>query len=157
MTFTEEDCRHMDLAFRLAESAARSGEVPIGCVIVRGGVIVGFGRNACERGKSAVRHAEIEALVMASKTLGGWRLTGCTLYATLEPCFMCAGAIINSRVSRVIFPLKDPRSGAFGSLADLCVYPVCHKPEVLLMSEYESRARELLSGFFRGRRGGVRK
>ncbi len=149
----EDDYRYMSLAFRLAEAAGRAGEVPIGCVIVYSGEIIGLGRNRCEGGKSALYHAELQALISAAKSLGGWRLYGCSLYATLEPCFMCAGAIINSRVSRVLFPLKDARSGAFGSVADLCSYPVCHKPEVLVMSEYEERARGMLSGFFRGRRG----
>lgn len=151
--FSEADYRYMGLAFRLAESAGSRGEVPIGCVIVKSGLIIGMGSNLCERRKSALNHAEIIALTQAAQVLGGWRLYGCSLYVTLEPCFMCAGAIINSRVSRVVFPLKDARSGAFGSVADLCGYPVCHKPVVEIMGEYEERARGMLSGFFRRRRG----
>ncbi len=149
---SEADFRYMDLAFRLAESAGEAGEVPIGCVIVRGGVVIGMGKNSCERSRSALCHAEMQAIGMAVRALGGWRLYGCSLYVTLEPCFMCAGAIVNSRISRVFFPLKDARSGAFGSIADLCSYPVCHKPEVVLMSEYEAKARGMLGEFFRSRR-----
>ncbi len=147
------ESRHMDFAFALAMKAGESGEVPIGCVIVKGGVVIGTGYNTCEGGKSALEHAEMKAIAMATRSIGGWRLQGCDLYVTLEPCFMCAGAIINSRISRVIFPLKDPRSGAFGSVANLISYPLNHKPEVIIAAEYAEKSRSILSHFFAIRRG----
>ena len=102
-----EDQQFMDAALALAEQAAAEGEVPVGCVIVRKGQIVGRGRNRRESGKSALAHAEIEAIHDACRTLGGWRLWDCTLYVTLEPCPMCAGAIVNARIPRVVFGASD--------------------------------------------------
>ena len=97
-----EDRVFMDAALALAREAAAEGEVPVGCVIVRGGQIVGRGRNRRENDRTALGHAEIAAIDEACRTLGGWRLWDCTLYVTLEPCPMCAGAIINSRIPRVV-------------------------------------------------------
>ena len=117
-------------ALALAKEAAAEGEVPVGCVITLDGKIVGRGRNRREMGKNALAHAEIEAIHDACKNLGGWRLWRCTLYVTLEPCPMCAGAIINARIPRVVYGGKDVRFGACGSVADLFAMPFNHRPEV---------------------------
>jgi len=117
-------------ALALAQEAAADGEVPIGCVVVKDGVIVGRGRNRRELGKNALYHAEIMAIDEACKTLGGWRLFGCELYVTLEPCPMCAGAIINSRIDKVYFGASDPKAGSCGSLVNLFELPYNHKPQV---------------------------
>ena len=106
-------------ALLLAREAAADGEVPVGCVITLEDRIVGRGRNRREKGKTALAHAELEAIGEACRTLGGWRLWQCTLYVTLEPCPMCAGAILNAHLPRVVFGAKDPKSGAAGSLVDL--------------------------------------
>ena len=124
------DLTYMDEALALAREAAAEGEVPVGCVIVRGDQIVGRGRNRREKDKSALAHAEIEAIDQACRTLGGWRLIGCTLYVTLEPCPMCAGAIVNARIPRVVYGGKDIRFGAMGSLFDLNALPLNHHAEV---------------------------
>ena len=121
---------YMREALALAKAAAEEGEVPIGCVVVKDGVIVGRGRNRRELGKNALYHAEIMAIDEACKTLGGWRLFGCELYVTLEPCPMCAGAIINSRIDRVYFGAHDPKAGSCGSLTNLFELPYNHKPNV---------------------------
>ncbi len=117
-------------ALALAGEAARDGEVPVGCVIVRGQTIVGRGRNRRETGRSALGHAEIEAIDQACRTLGGWRLWECTLYVTLEPCPMCAGAIINARIPRVVYGAADPKNGACGSVCNLFDMPFNHRPAV---------------------------
>ncbi|HLP40920.1 MAG TPA: tRNA adenosine(34) deaminase TadA, partial [Fibrobacteria bacterium] len=109
----------MRQALREAEAAARGGEVPIGCVIVKDGKIIGRGRNSMETLKDPTAHAEILAIGAACAALGNWRLEGCTLYVTLEPCPMCAGAILNGRVSRVIYGSRDKRLGALGSTYDI--------------------------------------
>ena len=137
----------MSEALTLAAQAAREGEVPVGCVIVRNGQIVGRGRNRRETGKSALAHAEIEAIGDACRNLGGWRLWDCTLYVTLEPCPMCAGAIINARIPRVVFGAKDPKCGACGSVCDLFSMAFNHHPEVT--SDVEADAcGALLQDFF---------
>ncbi len=120
----------MTEALRLADEAAAEGEVPVGCVITLGEKVVGTGRNRRELGKNALAHAEIEAIHNACKTLGGWRLWQCTLYVTLEPCPMCAGAIINARIPRVVYGAKDPKAGCCGTLTDLFALPFNHKPTV---------------------------
>ena len=117
-------------ALDLAREAAEDGEVPVGCVIVRNGEIISRGRNRREAGKNALAHAEIEAIDGACRALGGWRLCGCTLYVTLEPCPMCAGAIVNARVPRVVYGAKDARAGAMGSLLNVNAYPLNHKAEL---------------------------
>ena len=116
-------------ALLLAREAAADGEVPVGCVITLEDRIVGRGRNRREKGKTALAHAELEAIGEACRTLGGWRLWQCTLYVTLEPCPMCAGAILNAHLPRVVFGAKDPKSGAAGSLVDLLHLPGCFQPE----------------------------
>ena len=124
------DEQMMREALALAAEAAAEGEVPVGCVITLGDRIVGRGRNRREVGKSALAHAEIEAIAEANRTLGGWRLWQCTLYVTLEPCPMCAGAIINARIPRVVYGGKDVRFGACGSVTDLFAMPFNHQPKV---------------------------
>ena len=143
----EEDLQFMDEALRLAREAAAEGEVPVGCVIVRRGEIVGRGRNRRETGKTALGHAEIEAIGDACRKLGGWRLWDCTLYVTLEPCPMCAGAIINARIPKVVFGACDAKCGACGSVCDLFSMAFNHHPaEVRGVREEEAAA--LLAGFF---------
>ncbi|MBQ1263891.1 MAG: tRNA adenosine(34) deaminase TadA [Oscillospiraceae bacterium] len=135
-------------AIDLANQAAAEGEVPVGCVVVRDGEIVGRGRNRRERGKSALAHAEIEAISEACKTLGGWRLWQCTLYVTLEPCPMCAGAIMNARLPRIVYGAKDTVNGCCGSAIDLFMLPCSQKPEVV-SGVLEEDCAALLSEFFR--------
>ena len=111
-----DDRFYMEQALILAKQAAEDGEVPVGCVIVRGDEIVGTGRNRRETGKTALGHAEIQAIDEACRTLSGWRLWDCTLYVTLEPCAMCAGAILNARIPRVVFGASDQKFGAVRSV-----------------------------------------
>ena len=124
------DAEFMDAALELARQAAADGEVPVGCVIVRDGAIVGRGRNRREKARNALSHAEIEAINDACTHLGGWRLWDCTLYVTLEPCAMCAGAIINARIPRVVFGASDEKYGACGSVCDLTAMEFNHHPVV---------------------------
>ena len=142
-----DDLKFMDEALRLAREAAAEGEVPVGCVIVRGDEIVGRGRNRREKNKTALAHAEIEAISEACARLGGWRLWECTLYVTLEPCPMCAGAIINSRISRVYYGAKDDKAGCCGSVLNLFEERFNHKPRIYggVLEQECSRA---LSHFF---------
>ena len=111
-----DDMAYMEQALALAREAALEGEVPVGCVIALGDRVVGRGRNRRERSRNALSHGELEAIDQACKTLGGWRLWQCTLYVTLEPCPMCAGAIVNARIPRVVFGARDPKAGACGSV-----------------------------------------
>ena len=139
--------QYMKEALALAREAAAAGEVPVGCVIVRNGKIVGRGRNRRETAKTALGHGEIEAISDACRNLGGWRLWDCTLYVTLEPCPMCAGAIINARIPRVVYGAKDAKAGSCGSVCDLFSMEYNHHPQV------ESGIREeecaaLLRDFF---------
>lgn len=138
----------MRRALALAAMSAHEGEVPVGCVIVKDGKIVGRGRNRRERSKSALAHAEIEAIARANRRLSGWRLHGCDLYVTLEPCPMCAGAIINSRVRRVIYGAPDIKAGACGSVTDLFVLPFNHKPEIV-RATLENDCAAVLTDFFK--------
>lgn len=146
-----EDLQFMDEALALAREAAADGEVPVGCVIVRGGQIVGRGRNRRETGKTALGHAEIEAISQACRTLGGWRLWDCTLYVTLEPCPMCAGAIVNARIPRVVYGASDSKCGACGSVCDLFSMDFNHHPAVCAGIR-EEEAAALLQEFFRNLR-----
>ncbi len=142
-----DDLKFMDEALRLAREAAAEGEVPVGCVITRGDEIVGRGRNRRETGKTALGHAEIEAIGQACKNLGGWRLWECTLYVTLEPCPMCAGAIVNARIPRVVFGASDAKCGACGSVCDLFDMNFNHHPQVTKGVLEEESARELTEFF----------
>ena len=141
------DEEYMREALSLAEKAFELGEVPVGAVAVWEGKIVGRGMNLRETDKNALRHAEIMAIDEACKNLGGWRLWKCDLYVTLEPCPMCAGAIINSRVKRVIYGASDPKAGSCGSLTNLFEMPYNHKPEVV-SGVLEKECSEILSRFF---------
>ena len=142
-----DDRFYMEQALALAKEAASEGEVPVGCVIVRGDEIVGFGRNRREKDKSALAHAEVEAIAMACGKLGGWRLWDCTLYVTLEPCPMCAGAIVNARIPRVVFGASDQKCGACGSVCDLFSMAFNHHPQVEA-GVCREEAAALLSDFF---------
>lgn len=141
----------MDQAIELAKEAANEGEVPVGAVVVIDGRIVGRGRNRRETGKNALAHAEIEAINEACKTLGGWRLWQCDMYVTLEPCPMCTGAIINSRIKRLVYGASDSKAGSCGSVVNLFSLPYNHKPEVVSGLKQEECAA-LLSDFFKNLR-----
>lgn len=142
-----QDTLFMDEALKLAAQAAAEGEVPVGCVIVRGDKIVGRGRNRRETAKTALGHAEVEAIADACRNLGGWRLWDCTLYVTLEPCPMCAGAIINARIPKVVFGAKDLKAGSCGSVCDLFSMSYNHHPQVI-SGVQEEECAALLRTFF---------
>ena len=142
-----EDQYYMGLALELAREAAAEGEVPVGCVVVRGDEVVGRGRNRRETGRTALGHAEIQAISQACQTLGGWRLWECTLYVTLEPCPMCAGAIINARIPRVVFGASDAKAGCCGSVCDLFSMEFNHHP-VVDRGVMEEECAQLLRDFF---------
>ena len=146
-----DDLYFMDEALKLAAEAAAEGEVPVGCVIVRKGEIVGRGRNRREAGKTALAHAEIEAISEACTNLGGWRLWECTLYVTLEPCPMCAGAIINARIPRVVYGASDAKFGAVGSVCSLFDMRFNHHPQVE-SGIREEEAAALMTEFFQNLR-----
>ena len=140
--------KYMKEAIALAMESEKEGEVPVGAVIVKNGEIIATGRNRRETEKNALHHAEIEAIDNACKTLGGWRLFGCDLYVTLEPCPMCAGAIINSRIKTVYFGAYDNKAGSFGSVADFNHLPYNHKPEIIA-GVMEEECSALLTDFFK--------
>lgn len=137
----------MRLALEQADLAGREQEVPIGAVMVKDGAVVAVGRNRRETHKTALGHAEIEAIEAACRALGSWRLSGCTLYVTLEPCPMCAGAIINARIDQVVFGAYDKKAGASGSVIDLFSCPFNHHP-VVKGGVLEAECRERLRMFF---------
>ena len=138
----------MKKALELATLSKEEGEVPVGAVVVCNGEIVGTGRNRRETEKNALCHAEIEAIDNACKTLGGWRLFKCDLYVTLEPCPMCAGAIINSRIKNVYFGAKDYKNGACGSVVNLFLLDFNHKPN-FQQGILENECSEILTSFFK--------
>ena len=138
-------------AMRLAEEARELDEVPVGAIAVRDGEIIARAYNTRECSKCATHHSEILAIEGACRALGGWRLPGVTLYVTMEPCAMCAGAIINARIPRVVYGAPDLRFGAFGSLIDLSEIPLNHKPEVT-GGVLGDECREMLSNYFRAKR-----
>lgn len=142
-----DDSFYMEKALTLAKEAGAQGEVPVGCVIVCDGKIVGMGRNHRETEKNALGHAELQAISQACQSLGGWRLWQCTMYVTLEPCPMCAGAIINARIPRVVCGAKDSKCGACGSVCDLFSMDFNHRPKI----EYglmEAECTQVLQDFF---------
>lgn len=147
---TEQE-KYMKAALRLARKAAEEGEVPVGAVVVCDGQIVGRGRNRREGKKNALHHAEIEAIGKACKKLGGWRLHKCDLYVTLEPCPMCAGAIINARIKTVYYGAPDPKAGSCGTLVNLFALPYNHKPAVVA-GVLEDECADVLRAFFRALR-----
>ncbi|HEY6908077.1 MAG TPA: tRNA adenosine(34) deaminase TadA [Myxococcales bacterium] len=139
-------------ALACARLAASEGEVPVGAVVVCGGRVVGRGRNARERLHDPTAHAELLALQDSARSLGRWRLTGATVYATLEPCPMCAGALVNARVDRLVYGVADPKAGAVDTLFDLVRSPrLNHRVEVTA-GVLAGECGELLKEFFRGRR-----
>jgi len=144
-----EDRRWMREAILEAEKAAIIGEVPIGAVIVRDGVIVGRGHNLRETGKDPTAHAEILALRQASSTLGGWRLPRAVMYVTLEPCPMCAGALVQARVERLVFGARDPKAGCAGTLLNLVQFPSFNHQLQVTEGVLRDECSELLRGFFR--------
>ena len=144
---TEQE-KYMKAALKLAKKAAEEGEVPVGAVVVCDGKIVGRGRNRRETRKNALCHAEIEAIGKACKKLGGWRLHRCDLYVTLEPCPMCTGAIINSRIKTLCYGAPDPKAGSCGTLVNLFDIAYNHKPEVVA-GLLEEECEEMLRAFFR--------
>lgn len=117
-------------ALEQAKTAAADGEVPVGAVIVKNGEIIATGRNMREKKQNALSHAEIEAINNACKITGSWRLSDCEMYVTLEPCPMCTGAIINSRIKTLVFGAYDKNAGSVDSVINLCDYPYNHKPEI---------------------------
>ena len=138
-------------ALSLARSAAELGEIPVGAVVVREGEIIGRGHNLRQTRASATAHAEVLAIEEACSAVGSWRLSGCTLYVTMEPCPMCAGALVNSRIDRVVFGCRDALAGACGSVINLGAYPFNHSFELTggVLAE-ESAA--LLGEFFKEKR-----
>ena len=142
-------------AIALAEEAAAEGEVPVGCVITLGDRIVGRGRNRREVSKTALGHAELEAIAEACRTLGGWRLWQCTLYVTLEPCPMCAGALVQARPDLVVFGAFDPAQGGFGSRYALHLDPALGGGVQALGGVLRQECEAALTAFFRARRAGA--
>ena len=143
-----EDRDFMAIALELAKEAAKEGEGPVGCVVTLGDRVVGRGRNHREKKLTALGHAELEAIAQACETLGGWRLWQCTLYVTLEPCPMCAGAIINARIPRVVYGARDPKAGSCGSVCDLFSMAYNHHP-ICEGGVMEEECTRVLQDFFR--------
>ena len=141
----------MTRAIELAKQAASEGEIPVGAVIARGGEIIAEGRNLRENGRNALYHAEIIAINNACKTLDSWRLDDCIMYVTLEPCPMCTGAIINSRISKVVYGAYDLKAGSVDSVIDLFNLPYNHRPEVQA-GFMENECKELMTDFFKNLR-----
>ena len=152
---TEQEI-YMARALALAEEAAAAGEVPVGCVIVRRGEIVGEGRNRREERQATASHAEMEAIAQANAALGTWRLEDCELYVTLEPCPMCAGAILNARIRRVWYGARDAAFGACGGVTNLFMEDFPNRP-ALVGGILEADCRQVLADFFAGLRDGRRK
>lgn len=146
--------RFLREALKLADEAAAAGEIPVGCVIVKDGAIIGRGRNRREEDRSALAHAEILAIREACETLGDWRLTDCGLYVTLEPCAMCAGAILNARLGWVCFGAREERTGACGSVIDLFAEDFGYRPKVYAGVLREECTRRMQDFFQRLRETG---
>lgn len=143
---------YMREAFLLAEEAAACGEVPVGAVIVKDGIIIGRGRNRTIERKTPLAHAEMLAMEEALSAVGGWRLTGCDLYVTLEPCAMCAGAAVHCRLRRVVIGTEDPKAGACGSVLNVTGEErLNHHPEVI-RGVLRDECSQILKDFFRKRR-----
>nr|WP_319489455.1 tRNA adenosine(34) deaminase TadA [uncultured Caproiciproducens sp.] len=148
----DRDELFMRQALMLAQEAAQDGEVPVGAVIVKDNAVIAAGRNRRENGKNALCHAELEAIDQACRLLGGWRLWQCELFVTLEPCPMCAGAIINARIPRVVYGARDAKAGSCGSVVNLFELPYNHSPALvgdvladecaLLLTEFFKKLRD---------------
>lgn len=148
MPLTEEE-RYMKEAIRQAHKAWKLGEVPIGCVIVRDGKIIARGYNRRNTDKNTLAHAELQAIRKASRAAGDWRLEDCTIYVTLEPCQMCAGAIIQSRVTRVVVGCMNPKAGCAGSVLNLLDVKAFNHQAELTTGVLEEECSALMTGFFR--------
>ena len=146
-----DDEYFMNEALSEAKLAEATDEVPIGAVIVKDGRIIARAHNTRESSKCATHHAEILAIEEACRTLGGWRLPGTTMYVTLEPCAMCAGAIVNARIENIVYAAYDRRFGAMGTLIDLSELPLNHKPSVK-RGFMENEAKDMLSAYFAKKR-----
>lgn len=146
-----QDWMWMQVALEEARIAAEAGEVPVGAVLVHDNIEIARAHNLRETNRMATAHAELLAIEAGCRALGGWRLGGCTLYVTLEPCPMCGGAIVNARLPRLVYGAKDPRAGVFGSLLQLNAYPLNHRVEVV-SGICEEEALLLLRDFFARRR-----
>jgi tRNA(adenine34) deaminase len=146
------DRRYMAEACRIAEAAGRRGDVPVGAVVVRDGRIVGRGGNRRERDHDPTAHAEIVALREACRAAGRWRVDGATLYVTLEPCPMCAGALVNARVGRLVYGAADPKAGAVRTLYEICDDPRLNHRVQIRAGVEDRRCADLLTAFFRAAR-----
>lgn len=144
-----EDEKYMREALKEAKKAYKLGEVPIGCVIVYEGKIIGRGYNRRNTDKSTLCHAEITAIKKASKYIGDWRLEGCTLYVTLEPCQMCAGAIVQARIDRVVMGSMNPKAGCAGSLLNILQMDVFNHQVMITKDIYTEECSEILTKFFK--------
>jgi tRNA(adenine34) deaminase len=147
--------RFMRMACAEARAAEETGDVPVGCVIVKEGRVIGRGRNQRELLKDPTAHAEMIAITSAAAEIGSWRLDGCVLYATLEPCAMCAGAIVLARVPKVVFGAADPKAGACGSVLNVAQEPRLNHRVVLESGVYAEPCADLLRTFFRRLRSRV--
>lgn len=143
---TQEE-RYMAMAMALAKEAGEQGDIPVGCVVVQDGTVIGTGRNCREARGDATAHAEVEAIRAACAALGSWRLEGCDLYVTLEPCPMCAGAMVNARIRRVWYGAQNPKAGCCGSVLALFQERFNHRPQVY-GGVLEAECAALLRRFF---------
>jgi tRNA(adenine34) deaminase len=150
----EADLAFMDEALALARVAAERGEVPVGALVVRDGIVIGRGGNAPIAHNDPTAHAEIAALRDAGRLLGNYRLPGCELYVTLEPCSMCAGAIQHARISRLVFGASDPKTGACGSVVDLFAEPKLNHHATVVRGVRADESAAMLGAFFAAKRGG---
>ena len=148
MSIEKNDEYFMSLALKEAQKAYKIGEVPIGAIVVKDNKVISRGHNKRETSKSAISHAEVIAIEKACKKLGGWRLWQCDLYVTLEPCPMCTGAIINSRIKKVVYGAKDKKAGCFESVVNLIELPFNHKPQVTC-GVLQEECSNILKEFFR--------
>ena len=145
---TEEE-KYMKEALRQAKKAEKLGEVPIGCVIVKDGKIIARGYNRRNTDKNTLAHAELQAIRKASKAVGDWRLEECTMYITLEPCQMCAGAIVQARIPKVVIGSRNPKAGCAGSVLDLLHVPAFNHQVELEEGVLQEECSEMLTSFFR--------
>ena len=144
-----EDEKYMKEAVKQAKKAYALGEVPIGCVIVHGGKIIGRGYNRRNTDKSTLSHAEIIAIRKASKVIGDWRLEECTLYVTLEPCQMCAGAIVQARIPKVVMACMNPKAGCAGSVLNILDMPQFNHQVEVVRGVMEEECSQMLKNFFK--------
>ena len=151
-SYTLRDETFMRMAIEQAKLAGQLGEIPVGAVVVKDDTVIGRGYNRREIDSSATAHAEIVAIEDACKALGTWRLTGCDLYVTLEPCPMCAGAIINARIHRVVYGVRDEKAGCCGSVADFFAMPFNHTP-LCRSGILAEECSAVLKDFFKDLRG----